>query len=434
MLTINLSLSVYNIIITMIIMIYFISGKRLHIRLNRFFAYMCICNIIMIAGDITDWLSQGDSGIISPTVLWWGILVFYISSAPLLLAFVCYIMEYLSDRVKVSKAFFYTAVILTTTHIVWIIISQFNEMFYYFDEHNHYVRGEWFLLSQLIPFLIYLVGCSMIIIFRKHMRKRDFICLATYIALPAVANIIQVMNYGIALLNTAITINILLIFINIQSERELRMKEQEKELAESRIDIMLSQIKPHFLYNSLTSIRQLCELDPAEAKDTIRDFSFFLRANMDSLTNKAPIPFSQELAHVEHYLKLEKQRFRERMNVIYDIQVEDFSVPPLSLQPLVENAVRHGIVKRSEGGTIKITTEEKEDVYLIAVSDDGVGFNTDSLLLGNSESHIGITNVKSRLQSMCKGTLDIKSDINEGAVVTIEIPKGGGAHEVSIIR
>ena len=234
-------------------------------------------------------------------------------------------------------------------------------------------------------------------------------------------------------MNPAITITLLIVFIHVQSERELLMKEQEAELAQSRIDIMLSQIKPHFLFNALTVIRQLCDIDPAQAKDAIFDFSVFLRRNMDSLTNKNLIPFEQELSHVEHYLNLEKQRFQERLRVKYEIEEKTFHIPPLTMQPLVENAVRHGITKKDEGGTIWIKTKKEHGMYQITICDDGAGMNPakkkQDASVGGAEdmdesSHVGIENVRKRLEIMCGGSLEIRSELGKGTSVTLKIPEG----------
>ena len=231
------------------------------------------------------------------------------------------------------------------------------------------------------------------------------------------------------MLNTAITVSLLVIFINIQLQRELLMEHQETELAKMRINIMLSQIQPHFLYNTLTTIRQLCDLDPMQAKQAIRDFAWFLRSNMDSLTNKERIPFEQELQHTKSYVNLELQRFRERLKVNYDIQSSDFTIPPLTLQPIVENAIRHGVMKREEGGTITIRTEEDEIEYRIFVYDDGIGFQVKESGEGiktdrpEEKCHIGTENVRKRLQAMCNGTLDIYSRPGEGTTALIRIPR-----------
>ena len=124
---------------------------------------------------------------------------------------------------------------------------------------------------------------------------------------------------------------------------------------------------------------------------------------------------------MECYLKIEKARFRERLNVIYSIQCKDFEVPPLSIQPLVENAIKHGITKRAEGGTIKITTYDTATHYVVEIIDDGIGFDTEA-----TQWHVGLANVQSRIMAISKGELTVKSTAGVGTRITLEIPKKKG--------
>ncbi len=204
-----------------------------------------------------------------------------------------------------------------------------------------------------------------------------------------------------------------------------KLENQERELIDARISIMLSQIRPHFLYNTLTSIAMLCKKDSLKAEEAILDFSRYLRVNMDSLTETKMISFEKELNHVEVYLKLEKMRYQEDLTVIYNIKVNSFLLPAITVQPIVENAVRYGVGKKEDGGTITISTEENNNEYLIIISDDGAGFDQ-NMLLTDERSHIGINSVKQRLLTQCGGSLSIKSEIDVGTTVTISIPKNGG--------
>ena len=210
-------------------------------------------------------------------------------------------------------------------------------------------------------------------------------------------------------------------------DMENRISTLELELIESKISIMLSQIKPHFLYNSLIAIRELCLIDPKTASETVDEFSLYLRGNLDSLSINTPIPFDKELKHVQTYLSLEKKRSEERLNVVYDITTCDFNIPALTLQLIVENAVLHGLTKREEGGTVSIKTEENESDILITVSDDGVGFNLSNLSSDNR--HVGLRNARDRLAAMCNGKLDIQSEQGVGTTVVITIPGGDYANE-----
>lgn len=201
---------------------------------------------------------------------------------------------------------------------------------------------------------------------------------------------------------------------------------REMELFESRTAIMLSQIQPHFLYNSLTAIGKLCDIDPKKTKEAINDFADYLRGNLDSLTKRDLISFEDELIHVETYLALEQLRFGEKLQVAYDIETEAFRLPPLTVQPIVENAVRYGLTKRKPdgtvGGTVTVSVKESDTDYQIIVEDDGVGFDM-TQPKADGRGHIGIENVRGRLMALCGGQLKISSVVGVGTVVLITIPK-----------
>lgn len=209
----------------------------------------------------------------------------------------------------------------------------------------------------------------------------------------------------------------------------IRAKELEKErqelkakLHESRISIMLSQIQPHFLYNTLNSIYYLCEKDPVAAQSAINHFSDYLRNNLNNLQETELITFGAELEHVNTYLALEKVRFGDELEIIWDTPVTDFFVPVLTVQPLVENAVKHGISQKRGGGRVTLQSREYETHYEIIVSDTGTGFDPQHYG-DDGRTHVGIENVTNRLDMRCNGTLHIQSAVGEGTVATIKIPK-----------
>ena len=206
-----------------------------------------------------------------------------------------------------------------------------------------------------------------------------------------------------------------------QAENALRI---ENEMSHTRIAIMLSQIQPHFLYNSLLGIKRLCEIEPKKAAEAIAHFSYFLRGNMDSLSCTSLVTFEQEKEHVMNYLYMEQMRFEERLTVSWDLEYTDFLLPTLTIQPLVENAVHYGITKKREGGTITIRTMREQDVIAILIEDDGVGFDI-SEKKEDGRSHVGIENVRQRLIKQCDATLMINSTKGIGTVVRIEIPFRG---------
>ena len=197
---------------------------------------------------------------------------------------------------------------------------------------------------------------------------------------------------------------------------------QEREMSELRKKIMLSQIQPHFLYNTLAVLQDMCHGKAPEAEQTTIEFAEFLRGNLDSLSQSEPIPFEQELRHTKNYLTLETKRFGDLLKVDYDIRATAFSLPALTLQPIVENAVRYGVMQREDGGTVRITAEEKDNTFVVTVVDDGVGYDV-MVPKADGRTHIGITNVRSRLETMSHGTLKISSVPGKGTTAVITIPK-----------
>lgn len=201
-------------------------------------------------------------------------------------------------------------------------------------------------------------------------------------------------------------------------------RQLEKELEDSRVRIMLSQLQPHFIFNVLNTIYYLCGKDPAAARLSIDKFSTYLRNNLDSLTQKELILFKQEMDHVQIYLELEKIRFEDDLSVVYDIEATSFQLPVLTVQSIVENAVKHGITKKRGGGTVRIVTREEKLHYRISVTDTGIGFDQ-TKKSEDGRNHVGIQNVRARLESMVNGKLLIESVPGKGTVVTVLIPKKG---------
>lgn len=426
---INIVLDVYSILLTLSLGIYLWMRMGRKEKLNHFFLLMCVFNLGMLLGDMTNWTSEGTFDPWRPFVLKFGTVLYYACSGPLLLSFIGYVIEYLSPKVIIHRAVWIISCFLTAIQLVFSILSLWTRTYFYIGEGNVYMRGHFFWFSQWIPLLIYGIAVLLIIHYRKFLRRKDVFFLLGDVVLPLIAEVIQSMNYGIALMNTGSTFALFLIFINIQSERELLIQQQKNALVEARMDMMMSQIQPHFLYNMLAVIRQLCNSRPEEAQAAIQDLSLFLHGNLNALRDKEPIPFKQELLHTQHYLELEKRRFGERLKVIFDITINNFNIPPLSLQPIVENAVKHGIMMREEGGTVTIRTEQEENFFRILVLDDGLGFLVGKTVCSQGEvlqddhSGIGIENVRNRIQILCKGTLVIESEPGKGTKVVITIPK-----------
>ena len=205
-----------------------------------------------------------------------------------------------------------------------------------------------------------------------------------------------------------------------RSRLEAEKNMVEAELKESRIAILLSQIQPHFIYNTLGTIERMCLKDPQKAFDLVRNFSLYLRGNFSELDSVTPIRFAEELKHVEYYVNIEKVRFPD-MSIEYDVEATEFVLPALSVQPLVENAIKHGLMRLETGGTVKIHSYETPTHFCVEVTDDGVGFDTDAPI--DEKKHVGLRNIRGRLKAMVNGDLVLESKPGIGTKAMIMIPK-----------
>jgi len=238
------------------------------------------------------------------------------------------------------------------------------------------------------------------------------------------ANGAYVLNMSMYLPLTFCIFLIIMVMIYAKQNAQMQNYAIEAEnlrlkIKEAETDLMLSQIKPHFIFNALTAILALIRTDAKKAESVVKSFSKYLRTNMTSIESKEPIPFEQELKHVKTYVELEQIRFQSRINVIYDIGILEFSIPPLTIQPLVENAIRHGICKKKDGGTVLIKTYEENNYIYIEIRDDGIGFDTD--ILSEKSISLGIKNVKFRL-SQIKANFTIESEQGKGTLICVQIP------------
>ena len=339
-------------------------------------------------------------------------------------AFLLYCLSFFGKSKKANKAIAILAGIIGIAFSVVIVVSAFNDMFITYIRDNG-INIEPTVVS-FIPYtyvwFVFLIEIILLII-KKGMRVGERIAFLAFITVPAVALVFHSIYGELSIFTFAIVAAFLAHFLYFYVQRGLMIQKQEKELSEKQIELTISQIRPHFIYNCLSSISYLCTKDPQLAVEAIDDFSSFLRVNFSNISQNKIVPFTQELEHTMKYLKLEKMRFEDRVRVYFDIRANDFEIPSLTLQPLVENAVKHGICKRAEGGTIVVKTSETDKEYLVEVTDDGVGFDPD-VPPSDGRVHVGLTNVQNRLKNMVHGRLEIYSKIGKGTRMSIHIPKG----------
>ena len=346
--------------------------------------------------------------------------IFYIfNNIEVLLLFI-YMLSYVPLDKKTRDNLSLINYLLFGAFIILDIVNIFTGIFFTASE-GEYVRSRTMIISQGYQFIIFAV-VFVITLLNKKLILLEKIAFGIYCLLPLVAIVLQnaFKGYAIAYLSVIVAIEILFLILIVQ--KNMQIADEQEKIKEARIKVMMSQIQPHFIYNSLSSISTLIPIDPKKAQEALDNFTEYLRHNISSLTETKLIPFDNELKHVETYIALEKIRFNDRINVTYDIKAKDFYVPPLSIQPIVENAIKHGILKKIEGGNLIIKTYETEKSYVVEVIDDGVGFDISSIDF-DSNKHFGINNIKQRLKSMCNGTLEITSEPNKGTKSVISFYK-----------
>ena len=327
-----------------------------------------------------------------------------------------YMLTYVEIKEKMRKVLFIVNGVLFAVFIVLDLTNIFSHLFFYAVD-GVYTRNSLMFISQGYQFVM-LAIVLLVTLINDKLVIREKIAFAFYCLIPVVAIILQNIfkGYAIAYASIIVAIEVLFFFVNVS--KNIQLAEEQKKNKEAQIKVMMSQIQPHFVYNSLSAISTLIKKDPERAQVALDEFTDYLRHNLAALTETKLIPFDKELKHIQTYIDLEKIRFGDRINVIYDIQVRDFNVPTLSIQPIVENAIKHGILKKLEGGTLTFKTYDSGYAYVVEVIDDGVGFFMNPVDFQNN-MHFGINNIKYRLKSMCSSDIKIESEINKGTKVVI---------------
>ncbi len=307
--------------------------------------------------------------------------------------------------------------ILSVISAALIIGNLFGHFISYVDEAGFHHRGPgyflWLICTGLIGVIIIANICM------QHISVAEKIAFIQYLILPYIGNALYSFLHFPFIQYQCVLISLLFIHVKVFVNRTYSLAEQTEINMKQQMQLMTSQIQPHFIFNALSSIRQISK--DKETADLILDFSNYLRMNLETLSYDACVPFEKELEHTKQYLRIEQLRFGERLAVSYDLQCMDFEIPPLTLQPIVENAIKHGILERINGGTVRITSVREENHIVITVADDGVGFDPEHKK-EDGRVHIGIENVRARLERMVGGSLVIDSEVGKGTTIQILIP------------
>ncbi|MBR6903169.1 MAG: histidine kinase [Clostridia bacterium] len=382
---------------------------------RRFFIASFSVLALSIASYLVDLFAYSDPDL----VLIEKIAAFFETFLPSLLMplLTVYVLHCCKEELRKS-ALFYIEIGFLSVLLILLCVTQFTESIYYFTPDNQFVRGEWYPVLILPMGAMIVANLVGVIRRRQELTKKRFVAFLIYLLPLLIAIVSQAFVTVFLLIVIAVTISALSMFGIIMADQVEQYLRQQREIAGQRARIAVLQMRPHFIYNTMMSIYYLCEQDQKKAQQVVLDFTDYLRKNFGAIAGEDTIPFSEELEHTRAYLAVEQAQFEDRLTVEYDTPYTHFRLPPLTLQPIVENAVKHGMdPNEDEPLFIVVKTEKTDGGALITVEDNGNGFDPSY----NSESFTALDNICERLKQQCGGTLKIDSTPGK-TTVTIFIP------------
>ncbi len=422
-LALNLAIEIISGMVLLVIIVSQWLDTDRHTKANRYFLAVLCTLFASMAFDAVSWMVDEKPGGFYLALAHVANFGAYFTSI-----FIKYFyMHYIGVSIPLtghSKRFAYrVAEVITILFMVIVVVNQFNGIVYYIDGNNLFHWGPMYWIPHTMAVIWNILILWAVLQNEKGLGIYATLSYASYAVIPLLADVVNIYFYQVIIVYPAMIIALLIIFVNIQMQRDRKRKEQELTLQNQQMALKLSQIQPHFVFNTLTAIKTLYKTNPAQAEKTLDDFAAHLRTMINTPDMPDLIYFRDEMRNVYTYLSIEQQRFKNHFEVVYDIGERFFFIPPLTLQPIVENAVLHGLTIGKGGSKLIIKTDETQAAYIVTVIDDGNGFDQ-SAPLGEGKTHVGIENVRSRLETLCNGQLIIESQIGKGTKVTMIIPKG----------
>ena len=291
-----------------------LGGPTINQRDRRYWLQFFVCLMIFTLSNLTGQLLRGVGGAHIRSVLYVTNYLEFILSG-ILIFIVAFHLLHIADPERSLSLMPWILRVAVAAHILMITISQFTGWFYEIDEMNFYHRNPLYPLTYLMPLGFILFILYLVVRYKKQLSRRERIAYTIYAIVPLLAGIIQVFIYGVYLIvfSMGVAALVLITFIVLDQTEHFYMQRQENLALKT--DILIAQIRPHFLYNSLLVIQQVCLQDPKKASNAIGDFLRYLRHNMESISKETLIPFRDELNHVRHYVSLQQLRFGDDMTV-----------------------------------------------------------------------------------------------------------------------
>ena len=346
--------------------------------------------------------------------------IWYFSS--LLIAFpmpmlTVYLLHTTGERLKTSLLF-KSVLALWAVYFILLTLSVSTDFFFHIEADNRFVYGSWYPLLPLPQDLIMLLNLAGVIRRRKKLSRKHYFAFFVFLIPLTVTLLIHTLFMNLIFVLFGIILFAFSMFGIILLDQNEQYLRQQREIARQQASIMVLQMRPHFIYNTMTSIYYLCDQDPKKAQQVTRDFTTYLRKNFTAISSEHMIPFSEELEHTRAYLAVEQAQFEDHLFVDYETPHTLFRVPPLTLQPIVENAVKHGMDPDAEPLRISIRTLQTDTGSEIIVEDNGPGYEP----ADDQEPHIALKNIRQRLEMMCRGSMMILPREGGGTLVRVVLP------------
>ncbi len=328
-----------------------------------------------------------------------------------------FLLHYSGEKI-ISSPLFWIVTALLGVYFILVVVSQFTDIFYYVTPDNHFFRGTLWAFF-MTPLAVCMILNTTGLFYRvKKLPKKYFIALLIYLLYMTTIILIH-MFYGVEIAVVfGMTLFALVSFGLILLDNMDHFMRQQREIANQRANVMVLQMRPHFIYNTMMTIYYLCKQDPDKTQQVTLDFTTYLRNNFAAIASEDTIPFDDELKHTQAYLAVEQAQHEGRLFVDFDTPHTHFFVPPLTLQPLVENAVKHGMDPRGDPLHIYVKTIQTNSGSEIIVENDGPDFNP----VDDNEPHIALNNIRQRLEMMCKDKMEITLREGGGTSVKVTIP------------
>ena len=313
----NVGLLWFSAVITLFMFLGVVTDKTRSRPFIKCFTGLLATNILMLLGESGLWIFGGSPDNIPILKLCAFISVGLGAILEVLYAY-C-LIGFVRERQKVSWKYAKVIAVIGAVYLCLVVISLFNGMLFDFDSNGYYVDGEYYFIVRFLDFIILLLEIFTVIRFWKILTLKGTISLLSFSVLPLLTMPL-LSCWDPTPLYMATTVSLLLIYMlfrgeltRLLSEKEIQLVEKNRELAqkerqitENRISTMISQIQPHFIYNTLGTIEHFCSEKPQMAAKLVHDFSLYLRGNFSELDNYAPIRLSKEIAHEKHYVNIEK--------------------------------------------------------------------------------------------------------------------------------